>query len=87
MAPVLVAAAGWSHGNAEARSGHPQHLQRLLVPGRPSTEDLRRDLDEVTREIRPDWDLVASGLREAREAGDDSMHHPYQQADHVPKAA
>ena len=26
-------------------------------------EDLRRDLHEVTREIRPDWDLSAPGLR------------------------
>src|SRR5262245_14165254 len=25
--------------------------------GRPSVEDLRRDLREVTRQIRPDWDL------------------------------
>jgi len=49
--------------------------------GRPSFEDLRRDLREVTREIRPDWDLAAPGLRENWEAGDRSMHHPYQ-ADH-----
>jgi len=27
--------------------------------GRPSFEDLRRDLREVTREVRPDWDLAA----------------------------
>jgi len=32
--------------------------------GRPSTEDLRRDLRAITREIRPDWDLSAPGLRE-----------------------
>src|SRR6266498_4828477 len=32
--------------------------------GRPSIEDLRRDLREVTREIRPDWDLASPGLRE-----------------------
>ena len=49
--------------------------------GRPSFEDLRRDLREVTREIRPDWDLAAPGLRENWEAGDHSRHHPYQ-ADH-----
>jgi hypothetical protein len=49
--------------------------------GRPSFEDLRRDLREVTREIRPDWDLAAPGLRENWEAGDQSMHHPYR-ADH-----
>ncbi len=40
--------------------------------GRPSNEDLRRDLREATREIRPDWDLGAPGLREAWEAGDRS---------------
>ena len=51
--------------------------------GRPSFEDLRRDLREVTREIRADWDLAAPGLRENWEAGDHSMHHPYQQADHM----
>jgi len=56
--------------------------------GRPSFEDLRRDLREVTREIRPDWDLAAPGLRENWEAGDHSMHHPYL-ADHgrTPSAA
>jgi hypothetical protein len=48
--------------------------------GRPSFEDLRRDLREVTRQIRPDWDLTVPGLRENRDAGDHSMHHPYQQA-------
>jgi peroxiredoxin len=32
--------------------------------GRPSTEDLRRALRAITREIRPDWDLSAPGLRE-----------------------
>jgi hypothetical protein len=45
--------------------------------GRPSFEELRRDLREVTREIRPDWDLAAPGRRENWEAGDRSMHHPY----------
>jgi peroxiredoxin len=40
--------------------------------GRPSIEDLRRDLREVTREIRPDWDLSKPGLREAWDAGDRS---------------
>jgi peroxiredoxin len=45
--------------------------------GRPSTEELRRDLREVTREIRPDWDLSTPGLREAWESGDRSRHYPY----------
>ncbi|TDD68610.1 redoxin domain-containing protein [Jiangella aurantiaca] len=38
--------------------------------GRPSTVDLWHDLREVTREIRPDWDLTTPGLRERWEAGD-----------------
>ncbi|GIW20637.1 MAG: hypothetical protein KatS3mg065_0933 [Chloroflexota bacterium] len=38
--------------------------------GRPSNEELRRDLREVTRAIRPDWDLGAPGLRERPGSGD-----------------
>ena len=49
--------------------------------GRPSVEDLRRDLREVTREIRPDWDLAAPELREAWERGDKSNHYPYPRAE------
>ena len=37
--------------------------------GRPSNEDLRRDLRDLPRLIRPDWDLGAPGLRERWEAG------------------
>jgi peroxiredoxin len=40
--------------------------------GRPSVEDLRRDLRDVTREIRPDWDITRPGMREAWDAGDRS---------------
>ena len=43
--------------------------------GRPSLADLWRDLRAVTREIRPDWDLSAPGLRAAWEAGDFSRFH------------
>jgi peroxiredoxin len=43
--------------------------------GRPSVEELRRDLREVSREIRPDWDLDAPGLREAWDTGDHSLFH------------
>jgi peroxiredoxin len=43
--------------------------------GRPSIDDLRRDLHELTRMIRPDWDLGAPGLREAWGAGDFSKFH------------
>jgi hypothetical protein len=34
-------------------------------------------LREVTRTIRPDWDLDAAGLRQAWEAGDKSGFWPY----------
>ena len=43
--------------------------------GRPSVDDLWRDLRAATQEIRPDWDLSAPGLREAYEAGDMSPFH------------
>jgi peroxiredoxin len=44
--------------------------------GRPSTEDLRRDLCEATGQIRPDWDLSTPGLRAAWESGDRSSFYP-----------
>ena len=44
--------------------------------GRPSFEDLRRDLREATRDIRPDWDLTMPELRTAWEAGDRSKFYP-----------
>jgi peroxiredoxin len=40
--------------------------------GRPSSAELWSDLREATREIRPDWNLGASVLRPAWEAGDQS---------------
>jgi hypothetical protein len=43
--------------------------------GRPSIEDLRRDLRETTREARPDWDPPAPGLRSAWESGDRSKFY------------
>ena len=49
--------------------------------GRPSVEDLRRDLREVTMEIRPDWDISAPGFREAWDAGNRSRFYPYKGAD------
>ncbi|HEY5260534.1 MAG TPA: redoxin domain-containing protein [Solirubrobacteraceae bacterium] len=45
--------------------------------GRPSADDLRRDLRDATREIRSDWDLAAPGLRAAWEAGERSLHYKY----------
>ena len=49
--------------------------------GRPSTEDLRRDLRDVTREIRSDWDLTSAGLRAAWDAGDHALFYPYDKVD------
>jgi peroxiredoxin len=43
--------------------------------GRPSTDDLWRDLRAASSEIRPDWDLSAPGLRERWEAGDYEPFH------------
>ncbi len=45
--------------------------------GRPSVEELRRDLREVTRRIRPDWDITDPQLRAAWKAGDKSRFWPY----------
>ncbi len=49
--------------------------------GRLTIEELCRDLRELTREIRPDWDLSSPGLRENWETGDRSMHYSYKEAD------
>lgn len=38
--------------------------------GRPTVEELHRDLRQVLRETRPDFDLAAPGLREAWERGE-----------------
>jgi peroxiredoxin len=45
--------------------------------GRPSNDDLRRDLRELTRTIRPDWDLSAPELREAWQRGEKQRFWPY----------
>jgi peroxiredoxin len=45
--------------------------------GRPSLEDLWRDLRGATREIRQDWDISAPELRAAWDAGDQSRFYPY----------
>ena len=45
--------------------------------GRPSNDDLRRDLRELFREIRPDWDISHPELREAWERGERERFFPY----------
>jgi peroxiredoxin len=47
--------------------------------GRPSTDELWRDLRMVTSEIRPDWDLSKPGLRQAWDAGEWSLFHGWDQ--------
>jgi len=45
--------------------------------GRPSNEDLRRDLRELTLRSRPDWDITAPEMRERWEAGARDDFWPY----------
>jgi hypothetical protein len=45
--------------------------------GRPTVEDLRQDLREVTRNIRPDWDLSDPELRAAWDSGEKDRFWPY----------
>jgi peroxiredoxin len=52
--------------------------------GRPSVVDLWHDLREVTREIRPDWDLSSPGLREKWNAGDLTPFHGWNKGDQKP---
>ena len=43
--------------------------------GRPSFDDLWRDLRAASSEIRPDWDLSAPGLRQEWDTGDFTHFH------------
>ena len=45
--------------------------------GRPSNEELRRDLRDLTRKIRPDWDIGGAELREAWARGEKERFWPY----------
>jgi peroxiredoxin len=45
--------------------------------GRPSNAELRQDLRELTRRIRPDWDITTSALREAWQRGEKERFWPY----------
>ncbi|MBX5467209.1 MAG: redoxin domain-containing protein [Firmicutes bacterium] len=51
--------------------------------GRPSPEDLRRDLRALSEQIRPDWDIRTPELR-ANWAGDRRLHYPYRPRSHAP---
>ena len=52
--------------------------------GRPSIEDLRHDLRQATRDIRPDWDLSTPGLRAAWDTGHRSSFYPDPDVELVP---
>jgi peroxiredoxin len=45
--------------------------------GRPSTAELHADLRDITRRIRPDWDIQAPGMRERWEARERESFYPY----------
>jgi peroxiredoxin len=55
--------------------------------GRPSVNELWQDLREVTRKIRPDWELGAPGFREKWDAGEKSHFWPYDDQAHAEIAA
>jgi len=45
--------------------------------GRPSVAELHQELRQLTREIRPDWDLRDPALRARWDAGDTNAFYPY----------
>ena len=45
--------------------------------GRPSVEELRRDLRAVLQRCRPDWDIGSAAQRAAWESGDKAGFYPY----------
>ena len=45
--------------------------------GRPTVEELRRDLRAVLQRCRPDWDISRAELRAAWANGDKTGFHPY----------
>lgn len=47
--------------------------------GRPTPEELRQDFRDISREIRPDWDLSTDGLKEKWERGEREAFWPYGQ--------
>ena len=45
--------------------------------GRPTVEELRRDIRAVLQRCRPDWDLSDPALRQAWTAGQKERYYPY----------
>jgi hypothetical protein len=54
--------------------------------GRSSLDEFWRDLREGSREIRPNWDLNAPGLREAWDAGDLAPFHGWNRRISTPRS-
>jgi peroxiredoxin len=48
--------------------------------GRPSIDDLRRDLREMFQKIRPDWEIADPDLEEAWERGERERFFPYRKS-------
>lgn len=48
--------------------------------GRPSVAELHQDLREVTRKIRPDWQIDTPEIREKWQQGDKKAFYPYGQS-------
>jgi hypothetical protein len=51
--------------------------REISLWARPTVEELRQDLREITRRIRPDFDLATPGLREKWERGERGTFFPY----------
>jgi hypothetical protein len=45
--------------------------------GRPSMGELYAELRDLTRDIRPDWDLSRADLKNQWDAGDKHAFYPY----------
>jgi peroxiredoxin len=48
--------------------------------GRPSNDDLRRDLRELYQKIRPDWDISDPELKAAWKRGEKDRFFPYEKS-------
>jgi peroxiredoxin len=48
--------------------------------GRPTIEDLRHDLRDVSRKYRPDWDITGPESRAAWERGEKERFYPYRES-------
>lgn len=47
--------------------------------GRPTPEELRQDFREISKKVRPDWDLSDPKVKEQWENGNESFFYPYEE--------